>query len=107
MTPLSECDHGCWWEGESLVRHHPKSAKSELRRSMNFGQTLSLSCPRELSPVLPKLRHREVHAVRVVAIGRLRWIRPAIDAGLLAYQTMPRAYRRVTFSMLRRQRVPP
>jgi hypothetical protein len=28
---------------------------------MNFGQTPG--SPREISPVLPKLRHREVHAV--------------------------------------------
>src|SRR5919108_6386221 len=63
MTPLSGCDHGCWWEADALVRHRPRSAMLGVRRSVQFGRTRSLSCPRELSPVLPKLRHREAHAV--------------------------------------------
>ena len=63
MMSLSGCDHGCWWEGDALVRRRPRSAMLELRRSVKFGRALSFSCPRELSPVLPKLRHLEVHAV--------------------------------------------
>src|SRR6516165_6503379 len=63
MMSLSGCDHGCWWEGDALVRRRPRSAMLDLRRSVKFGRALSFSCPRELSPVLPKLRHLEVHAV--------------------------------------------
>src|SRR5215831_13331831 len=87
MMSLSGCDHGCWWEGDALVRRRPRSAMLELRRSVKFVRALSFSCPRELSPVLPKLRHLEVHAVWSPLTASLGYAMPTMRASALPKQS--------------------